>query len=163
MIVAVCSLNRRVFGGGIGYKNGIPWKLSADMKYFKKLTIGNGNNAVIMGRKTWESLPSTLPKRDNLILSRTLPNAFNSVDELEKHIAKKNYSDVWVIGGNTIYEQFIDKTRHLYVTNIDKHYTCDTFFIRPSGFELVKSGEMFVEKDIPYQFLEFINRKEDYR
>ena len=67
------------------------------------------------------------------------------------------------IGGNTIYEQFINKTRRLYVTNIDKHYTCDTFFIKQSSeFELVKSGELFVEKDIPYQFLEFINRKEDY-
>ena len=53
----------------IGYKNKIPWLLKNDLKYFKKLTIGNNNNAVVMGRKTWESLPvNKLPKRDNLIL-----------------------------------------------------------------------------------------------
>ena len=111
MIVAVSSLSR-----GIGYKNKIPWKLSGDMKYFRKKTIGRGNNAVIMGRKTWESLPSTLPKRDNLILSRTLshPNAFASIDAMMGHISGKKYDDVWVIGGDTIYKQFMMVLSYLY-------------------------------------------------
>ena len=66
LIVAYCR-NR-----GIGFKNKLPWKLSSDMNRFKNLTIGDGNNAVIMGRNTWESLPQKfkpLPKRSNIVLS----------------------------------------------------------------------------------------------
>tara|TARA_Y100000817_G_scaffold303543_1_gene285607 strand:- start:1593 stop:2099 length:507 start_codon:yes stop_codon:yes gene_type:complete len=164
MIVAVCA-KRKIFGGGIGYKNRIPWKLPSDMKHFKKKTIGNGNNAVIMGRKTWESLPAALPKRDNLILSKTLslPNAFKTIPELEKWIDRMKYDEVWVIGGNTIYEQFIGKTDRLYVTNIHKYYTCDTFFpyTMKYSFTLDKMSDMFEENNIPYQFLEFTNQRGD--
>ena len=166
MIVAVCS-KRTIFGGGIGYKNRIPWKLSKDMRHFKKKTIGNGNNAVVMGRKTWESLPAALPKRDNLILSSTisLPNAFGTIPELEKWIEWMKYDEVWIIGGQTIYEQFIEKTDRLYVTNINKHYTCDTFFFEDDKhcFTLDKSSDVFKENNIPYQFLEFTNQKGDCR
>ena len=66
IIVAHCR-NR-----GIGFQNQLPWQLSADLKKFKELTIGNGNNAVIMGRNTWASLPSRykpLPKRENIVLT----------------------------------------------------------------------------------------------
>ena len=66
IIVAYCR-NR-----GIGFQNQLPWRLSADLKRFKELTIGDGNNAVIMGRNTWASLPSgykPLPKRENIVLT----------------------------------------------------------------------------------------------
>ena len=50
---------------GIGYKNKIPWNLKKDLKYFKNLTIGKGNNAIVMGKNTWKSLPvKSLPKRE---------------------------------------------------------------------------------------------------
>ena len=77
---------------GIGYKNKIPWFLKNDLKYFKKLTIGNNNNAVVMGRKTWESLPvNKLPKRDNLILSKTIKgdNIFSNINDLNIYCKKK--------------------------------------------------------------------------
>ena len=66
LIVARCR-NR-----GIGFKNKLPWELSADLERFKQLTIGDGTNAVIMGRNTWGSLPSgykPLPKRENIVLT----------------------------------------------------------------------------------------------
>ena len=70
IIVAACK-NR-----GIGFKNKLPWKLSKEMKYFKELTIGEKNNAVVMGRNTWLSIPEKnrpLPKRENIVLiSRTV-------------------------------------------------------------------------------------------
>ena len=67
-IIVACSKNR-----GIGYENSLPWKISSDLKKFRDLTIGNGNNAVIMGKNTWTSLPiKYLKSRDNLILSTTL-------------------------------------------------------------------------------------------
>ena len=70
MIVAIAR------NSGIGWKNTIPWRLGADLKYFKKKTIGNGNNAIVMGQNTWLSLTNSskkmvfLPKRDNIILSK---------------------------------------------------------------------------------------------
>ena len=61
--------------GGIGKENKLPWRLSADMNFFKNVTIGNGNNAVIMGRKTWDSIPPKfrpLPKRVNIVITRNV-------------------------------------------------------------------------------------------
>ena len=67
IIVAICENN------GIGYNNSLPWNIKEDLKIFSKLTRGNNNNAIIMGRNTFESLPNNfLPKRDNLVLSESL-------------------------------------------------------------------------------------------
>ena len=69
IVVAACK-NR-----GIGFKNKLPWKLTKEMKYFKELTIGEKNNAVVMGRKTWLSIPEKnrpLPKRENIVLVEEL-------------------------------------------------------------------------------------------
>ena len=68
IIVAMCK-NR-----GIGINGMIPWSLKEDMKFFKNKTIGNGNNAVIMGRNTFESISTTLPKRRNYVISSTKSN-----------------------------------------------------------------------------------------
>ena len=79
MIVALCR-NR-----GIGFRNQIPWAFKKDIQYFRDMTIGNGNNAVIMGRKTWWSLPDAftpLPKRTNIILSS------RTVMQIKKKIVK---------------------------------------------------------------------------
>ena len=63
LIVAVCKHN------GIGYRDTLPWKIKEDLKHFSKLTKGNGKNAIVMGKNTWNSIGgSPLPKRDNLIL-----------------------------------------------------------------------------------------------
>ena len=59
--------------GCIGKQNGLPWRLRSDMLRFKHLTVGEGNNAVLMGRTTWESLPSAyrpLPQRANIVVTR---------------------------------------------------------------------------------------------
>jgi dihydrofolate reductase len=144
IIVAKCRNN------GIGYNNNLPWKLKNDMKNFKELTIGNGNNAVIMGKKTYESLKiKNLPNRDNLILSTTLniniinnnnnnnniTKTFNNIDLLEKFVFKKNYTDIWIIGGEKIYNYFINEYNNsilnidnIYITYIEKEYICDTYF-----------------------------------
>ena len=59
--------------GGIGKQGHLPWRIKEDLAFFSKMTRGNGNNAVIMGRKTWNSLEGKhLPGRDNYILSSTL-------------------------------------------------------------------------------------------
>ena len=99
IIVAYCK-NR-----GMGINNKLPWMISKDLKRFKIFTMGNGNNGVIMGRKTWESLPfRPLPRRKNIVLSRTMEVTTSNC------IVKRNLEDAliilikkikstWIIGG----------------------------------------------------------------
>lgn len=130
MIVAVDKKN------GIGKVNSIPWHLPEDLKRFAKLTKGTGNNAVIMGRKTFDSIGKELPKRKNLVVSRN--NTFNNVDnticftsiyDIQKHCMESNYDEVWIIGGSSIYKEFISSVKELYITEIDGDFDCDTFFV----------------------------------
>ena len=128
---------------GIGKNNKLPWNIPNDLKYFSKLTRGNGNNAIIMGRKTWESLPvKPLIKRENLILSKTLNidkfinnttlKSFDTIDNVLKFCNNKKYDSVWIIGGEKIYKQFINNYEriidNIYITYIKECYDCDTFF-----------------------------------
>ena len=77
IIAAICK-NR-----GIGFKNQLPWKLKNEMQYFQKLTTGNGNNAVVMGKNTWNSLPKKpLPKRFHIVLTS---NPDGLIPEDDKH------------------------------------------------------------------------------
>jgi dihydrofolate reductase len=142
LIVAMCRNN------GIGYKGKLPWQIPQDLHYFSTMTKGDGNNAVIMGNKTWQSLP--IPKgrprgltdRDNFVLARTdqfdtllhndhLLKTFKNIAELEAYLMKAElYEEVWVIGGADIYRQFLeaDKIAKCYVTAIDEDFYCDAFF-----------------------------------
>lgn len=145
IIVACCK------NWGIGYKNGLVWSIPSDLKKFRQLTIGEGNNAVIMGRNTWLSLPvKYLKSRDNLILSTSLNittqyidnnetkkssslvKVFNVVDDLIEYCNKANYDCVWIIGGAEIYNLFLSrsdiKISEIHMTWIDKDFQCDTFF-----------------------------------
>ena len=116
---------------GIGKNNALPWHYPEDLKYFSKTTKGKGNNtnAVIMGRKTYESIGKPLPGRVNYILSRTkreninektqtTENSnnnnnnknvlfFDNIADLHKDIESKNYNEAWIIGGAEIYNLFL--------------------------------------------------------
>ena len=147
-MIAAFDINR-----GIGKDNKIPWNIPEDLKRFSKLTKGNGNgnNAIVMGRNTWDSLPKKpLLKRDNLILSTTLKleentpknnliKSFDNILNLHKFCEEQKYDAVWVIGGSKIYEQYIndDKINKLYITFVLQEYECDTYFPNISGWKLV--------------------------
>jgi len=136
LIVAMCE------GRGIGYKGKIPWYRKQDLLNFSKLTKGNGDNAVIMGSTTWKSLPKqVLPERDNLVLSTTIKNhslmnddhvvkLFSDIDTIIDFCDLMQYDDVWIIGGESIYKQFLDKNivKKCYISTIEDYYKCDTFF-----------------------------------
>ena len=100
---------------GIGKDNKIPWHDKNDMKFFKKVTIGNGNNAVIMGRKTFESIGNKpLPNRLNIVLSKTLKT---NKDFILKHTLEEaidccktlKIESVFIIGGASIYKEALEK------------------------------------------------------
>ena len=144
LIAAMCS------NGGIGYEGCLPWPhCKADMAHFAKRTTGAGNNAVVMGRTTWDSIPrQPLRRRTNLILSsQNNTNAktsetngngehwFASIPDLFAHLESAKYDEVWIIGGARIYEQFLTmhETRKIIIdemciTTMEPIYKCDTFF-----------------------------------
>lgn len=126
---------------GIGKNNTIPWYFPEDLKYFSKMTKGTNNNAIIMGKNTWTSLTKPLLGRDNLILSTTLEitnnspknnyiKTFKTLEELELFCINQNYTNVWIIGGGQIYNDFLNsnKINKIYATLINNDYNCDVFF-----------------------------------
>jgi len=134
--------------GGIGKNNRLPWSVKEDMRYFRLSTIGKGNNAIVMGRKTHESIGMFLPKRENIIITRNtnyespilkystvhiMPVIKNDVESVIEHCKERKLDTLWVIGGAEIYNLFMDVTDELYLTKIDCEYRCDTFF--PFKFE----------------------------
>jgi len=133
IIVAIGYWNR-----GIGLNNKLLWHLPQDMKKFKSLTIGKGNNAVLMGRKTMDSLPKGyLPDRDNIVLSKTLNSdindktiIFDDMIKADKFAEKQNYDELWIIGGEQIYKSFLDYDNidNIYVTNIIGALRSDAYF-----------------------------------
>ena len=129
---------------GIGKNGQLAWRLSLDLKHFKDITTGVSNpakkNAVIMGRKTWESLPQKfcpLPGRVNMVLSKegglSLPSGVlgaQSLDDALKQLSAPNIENIFVIGGAQIYALAIDHPtcQKLCVTHVQGEYGCDTYF-----------------------------------
>lgn len=115
---------------GIGFNNKLPWHLPADLKHFKSLTQGK---IVIMGYKTFESIGKELPNRLNIILSqRLLPEKFSSMtfNSLEDFINENQHlSEVYIIGGGSIFQQSIKHAQRLYITHIEHAFQdIDSYF-----------------------------------
>lgn len=149
---------------GIGIKNAMPWKLKSDLKYFYNITSSvsdtNKQNAIIMGRKTFESLPvKPLPKRLNIVLSSNLSlqlplNVVRS-QSLDDAIAKaSDCENVFVIGGGILYEVALNHpwARYLYLTKINHKFDCDAFFpALPPNIVAESISELFKEAELTYQ------------
>ena len=123
LIVAMAS-NR-----AIGLNGQMPWHLSADLKRFKKITMGA---PVLMGRKTFEAIGRPLPGRKNVIVSRDPEyrqadcQTCSSIESALRLCAE--WPEVFVIGGATLYEEMLADADYLYLTQIHKHFDGDTFF-----------------------------------
>lgn len=164
---------------GIGRAGQLPWHLSEDLKYFSRITKTTESpslqNAVIMGRNTWESLPARfkpLPGRFNAVLSSNseldLPEGvlqFISLDDALSALATSNLIDqVFVIGGARLYADAIlhPNLERIYLTRIEEEFDCDTFFPEhiPADFEVVSSTETLEEEGIEFSFV-ILERKAD--
>jgi dihydrofolate reductase len=123
LIVAMAS-NR-----AIGLNNQMPWHLSADLKKFKKITMGS---PILMGRKTYESIGRPLPGRTNIIISRnpsySQPGClvFNDIDQALASCS--DVEEVFVIGGSDFYQAMLPVADTLYLTLIHQEFPGDTFF-----------------------------------
>ena len=118
----------------IGRDNQMPWKISADLQFFKRVTMGH---PVIMGRKTWESIGRPLPGRRNIVVSRneayeaTGGELVGSLDEALKSLGE--FPRVFVIGGEQLFTQAFPTADRLYITEIDMDVDGgDTFFEVPN-------------------------------
>ena len=118
-----------------------------------------------MGRKTWESLPGKLPKRENIVISRhTVPRADVTITALPSFIAthKDSPEEIFVIGGGSIYEAFLPYATMLYLTEIDAPATnADVFF---PDFDKTKYTKTIIKKgkenDLAYAFTRYnLNQK----
>tara|TARA_B100000929_G_C15429743_1_gene394244 strand:+ start:493 stop:1008 length:516 start_codon:yes stop_codon:yes gene_type:complete len=123
--------------GYIGKGNNLPWHLAADMARFRLLTEGDGHNAVIMGRSTWDSLPDSfrpLPNRLNIVMTRQtnwdcvgVEIAHNPEQAIE--IADNGgCEECWVIGGAQIYDMFLDRVNEIHITIVHISSSGDTLF-----------------------------------
>ena len=123
--------------GCIGHQGDLPWRLKSDMQRFKSLTEPDGFNAVIMGRKTWDSLPDSfrpLPERINIVMSRDINWSHDEAEVALYHgraieIAyAEGCDECWVIGGAQIYEMFIDRVEEIHVTTVHTSGSGDVKF-----------------------------------
>lgn len=156
---------------GIGIDNKLPWRLKGDLDYFSQTTIQappGKMNAVIMGRKTWESLPKKsqpLSNRLNIVLTKqnyALPQAIikaGSLEEALDFLKKRNdLNEIFIIGGASVYDQSIHhpQCEKIYLTEVEGNFNCDTFFPTiPDSFKLVYISEQHEENNLKYKFLTF--------
>lgn len=142
-------------------KNGIakhgvqPWDIPSDMRYFTEMTKSKGAT-VLMGHTTFRVIGRRLPERQNLVLSRRLVQApgVEVIADLREVIARfKNQDNLWVIGGEAVYQQTIKYADRLYLTKIDADFGCDQFFPEyASRFYLVSKGGVQTENGFSFSF-----------
>ena len=116
--------------GGIGKDGNLPWHISEDLKNFKRLTSGS---TILMGRNTWESLPiRPLPERRNIVLSHKEiadVECYMSVEECVEILDGDGTEKLFVIGGSTVYRNFIHRADELHITHVDEMTEgIDTYF-----------------------------------
>lgn len=146
MIVAMCA------NQGIGKNNKLVWNIPEDLMYFSRMTK---NSIVIMGYNTYLSIPKEyrpLPNRLNIVLTmnksilgKSSNNLiFSNKDDIPNYIEeyKNKYPKCFVIGGQQIYKQFLDKVDLLHITFIEKHFDCDAYFPDyKEKFTLIETSE----------------------
>ncbi|MDW4486811.1 dihydrofolate reductase [Staphylococcus saprophyticus] len=144
----------------IGVNNQLPWHLPSDLKHVKSLTTGN---TLVMGRATFESIGKPLPNRRNVVLTRNKSFKPEGVDVI--HSFEEIYDlpgHVFIFGGQSLFEEMIDKVDDMYITVIEDKYNGDTFF-PPYTFkdwEVASSNKSVLDEKntIPHTFLHLIRK-----
>ena len=147
----------------IGYKNKLLVQIPEDQRYFRTETI---NKAVIMGRKTLESFPNGRPLKDRLnVVITSNPDykvsgavVVNTIDEAIEAVKDYKKEDIYVIGGEAIYEQMLDLCDTAYITKIEYKYTADTYFPNldeKTEWQLIETSDEKTYHDLVYTFCKY--------
>ena len=155
-MIAAIGKNRE-----LGKNNDLIWHFKEDMKFFREQTMGK---PIVMGYKTLESLPKLLPGRQHIVLtSRNLDLdpailVVHSIDELLEVVSK--YPEVMIIGGATVYQEMLDHSDKLILTEIEAEADADVYFpsFDKNDWDCEKVGE-HVEGDIPYKHLVYTRKQ----
>lgn len=150
----------------IGDKGDLPWRIKGDLHYFKSKTLGK---PMIMGRKTFDSLPGILPGRTHIVITRTSHNSdhehvhyVGSLNEAIKLGSTLTQDEIMIVGGGEIYKQAIEIADRLYITRVDTVVTGDTFFPKIYAIDWQEVGNDGPHKDdgkgLEYTFLTFEKR-----
>ncbi|MFC4322762.1 dihydrofolate reductase [Litchfieldia salsa] len=139
----------------IGKDNDLPWRLPADLAYFKNLTMGH---PIVMGRKTYESIGRPLPGRENIIITRNLSYAvegcevINSTEEIIE--LSKTKKEIFVIGGSEIFKEILPFVDKLYITEIEEEFEGDTFFpnFNLENWDLKTREKGIKDEKNPYEY-----------
>ena len=164
MIAAIVAVDGN---NGIGFDGELLERIPEDMKRFRALTK---DNIVIMGRKTWDSLPSKpLPSRTNVVVSSKyyfeasarglgFPLVYSNMDYLIPDLLEPHIKDIFIIGGGSIYEQLLPYCDTIYMTRINTtHENVDTYFphLDLTEWSLVEWSDWREYNGIPYRFLTY--------
>lgn len=154
---------------GIGVKNGLPWDIPEDLKFFKTKTL---NSVIIMGRKTYESIGRPLPKRTTIVISNSAKSdeypdgvlvapSIPSAIELALPIAKeKNLEEIFIVGGGQIYHQSMDLVDRVYLTRVHLTVDADAYYPKISDKFFKIKNQRFSEDDkYKYTFYEYHRQK----
>lgn len=159
MFSLICAVGRN---NEIGYKNKLLWNLPNDLSYFKEKTL---NHTVIMGKVTYESIGFALPNRKNIVLAKEKDyvakncEVCNNLDGLIKQYFTSP-EEIFIIGGASIYAQFLPFANKLHLTLVEDSPEADTFFPEYKDFQIKKTSEEKNENGIKYCFTEFVRIKE---
>jgi dihydrofolate reductase len=138
----------------IGKEGKLPWHISEDLKRFKRLTSGH---AVLMGRKTFESLGAPLPNRRNVVLSsRPIPGVETYTSLREALNALKSEGRVFAIGGGQMYTQLLERADELYLTIVDRDVDGDTMFPPYEHLINTRFKETRREEHDGYTFVDYV-------
>ena len=118
-MIFACDMNN-----AIGKNGDLPWRQSTDLQHFKQITLGG---TIVMGRKTWESLPGKLPDREHLVMTRSNRDDVETIT-YEGVLELSNKREIFIIGGGEIYNLFLPHTEKIHRTIIHcKVEDADTF------------------------------------
>lgn len=140
---------------GVGIDNKLPWHIPEDLSYFKKITMGKN---IIMGRKTFESLPGILPNRKHIVLTKNKNFVSNdenvliiySFEDCMKFINSDEKESI-IIGGSNIWEVFYNEIELFYITHVFGSFDVDTYF--PSCIDLNKMKILSKEKSVLCEYV----------
>lgn len=140
----------------IGNGNELPWRIPAELQYFKKTTMGH---PIAMGRKTFASIGRPLPGRENIIITRNKQfkhdncTVFNCLEDFINY-AKNYEGEIFVIGGAEIYKELLPYAQRLYVTKINHAFNGDTYFPQfdETDWKLIYNEKGLKNKENPYNY-----------
>ncbi|WLQ14128.1 dihydrofolate reductase [Hahella aquimaris] len=152
----------RAENGAIGVENTLPWRLSNDLQYFKRVTMGK---PIIMGRKTFDSIGRPLPGRTNIVVTRNKDwrhdgvSVAHSLDEAVSLAGREQTDEVMLIGGAELYRQGLAVAQRVYLTEVKTSVQGDAFFpeLNPADWrEMSRESHPADEKNqYPHDFVVF--------